>query len=421
MDVIVIGGGWGGVAAALEAASLKAETLLLERTDMLLGTGLVGGIMRNNGRFTAAEEMICLGGGKLFSLIDENLRHRNISFPGHEHACLYDVTLLPPKVKPFLEAHGVKVQLGVRINGACARNGLVSSIYDDGGHSYHADIYIDATGTAGPPASCTRFGNGCAMCALRCPAFGGRKSICSDMGILEYANTRQNGAGAFSGSCELLKESLSEDIIKVLSREGKLVVPIPEELKHDLLSFKACRQYALEEYRDNAVLLDNGHAKLMTPYFPLEELRRIPGFERAVYADPLAGGRGNSVRFTAMAPRDNYMKSETVGNLFFAGEKAGPLVGHTEAIVTGTLAGYNAVRTLCGKSPAAITEQLASGYGISYSDRRRREDSSARFTFSGGELFERLKEKGMYLTDKQEIYDRVNKLGLLNMFGNMEL
>ena len=68
MDVIVIGGGWGGVAAALEAASLKAETLLLERTDMLLGTGLVGGIMRNNGRFTAAEEMICLGGGKLFSL-----------------------------------------------------------------------------------------------------------------------------------------------------------------------------------------------------------------------------------------------------------------------------------------------------------------------------------------------------------------
>ena len=55
MDVIVIGGGWGGVAAALEAASLKAETLLLERTDMLLGTGLVGGIMRNNGRFTAAE------------------------------------------------------------------------------------------------------------------------------------------------------------------------------------------------------------------------------------------------------------------------------------------------------------------------------------------------------------------------------
>ena len=127
MDVIVIGGGWGGVAAALEAASLKAETLLLERTDMLLGTGLVGGIMRNNGRFTAAEEMICLGGGKLFSLIDENLRHRNISFPGHEHACLYDVALLPPKVKPFLEAHGVKARLGVRINGACARNGLVSN------------------------------------------------------------------------------------------------------------------------------------------------------------------------------------------------------------------------------------------------------------------------------------------------------
>jgi len=33
---------------------------------MFLGTGLMGGIMRNHGRFTAAEELIVLGGGELF-------------------------------------------------------------------------------------------------------------------------------------------------------------------------------------------------------------------------------------------------------------------------------------------------------------------------------------------------------------------
>ena len=134
MNVIVIGGGWGGVAAALEAASLQAETLLLERTDSLLGTGLVGGIMRNNGRFTVAEEMIHLGGGKLFSLIDKNLRHKNISFPGHERACLYDVLALPPKIKPFLESSGAKVKLGVRIAGACKKENRIISIYDDDGN-----------------------------------------------------------------------------------------------------------------------------------------------------------------------------------------------------------------------------------------------------------------------------------------------
>ncbi len=62
MKVIVVGGGWSGCSAAISAQKQGAEVLLFERTDMLLGTGLVGGIMRNNGRFTAAEEMIDKGG-----------------------------------------------------------------------------------------------------------------------------------------------------------------------------------------------------------------------------------------------------------------------------------------------------------------------------------------------------------------------
>ena len=64
--VVVVGGGWAGSAAALAARKAGCEVELFERTDMLLGTGLVGGIMRNNGRFTAAEEAIAMGGGYLF-------------------------------------------------------------------------------------------------------------------------------------------------------------------------------------------------------------------------------------------------------------------------------------------------------------------------------------------------------------------
>src|SRR6185369_13831806 len=75
MKVIVIGGGWSGCAAAISAA--------------LLGTGLVGGIFRNNGRFTAAEEMIAMGGGEMFHAMDACTVHTNIEFPGHKHASLY--------------------------------------------------------------------------------------------------------------------------------------------------------------------------------------------------------------------------------------------------------------------------------------------------------------------------------------------
>jgi len=42
MKAIVIGGGWAGCAAAASAKKQGADVLLLERTDMLLGTGLVG-------------------------------------------------------------------------------------------------------------------------------------------------------------------------------------------------------------------------------------------------------------------------------------------------------------------------------------------------------------------------------------------
>ncbi len=68
MKIIIVGGGWSGCSAALSASKQGAEVVLLERTDMLLGTGLVGGIMRNNGRFTAAEEMIAMSGGELVDL-----------------------------------------------------------------------------------------------------------------------------------------------------------------------------------------------------------------------------------------------------------------------------------------------------------------------------------------------------------------
>ena len=90
MRIVVVGGGWAGCAAAAAAAKRGADVVLCERTDLLLGTGLSGGIMRNNGRDTAAEELLALGGGELIAAADLCARHRNVDFPGHAHATLYD-------------------------------------------------------------------------------------------------------------------------------------------------------------------------------------------------------------------------------------------------------------------------------------------------------------------------------------------
>ncbi|MDX1740803.1 MAG: FAD-dependent oxidoreductase, partial [Rhodothermales bacterium] len=69
----------------------------------------------------------------------------------------------------------------------------------------------------------------------------------------------------------------------------------------------------------------------------------------------------NSMRFLAMSPRNNHLQVEGVDNLFCGGEKAGILVGITEAICTGTLAGHNAARYAMGKDLVELPRSLAVG------------------------------------------------------------
>jgi hypothetical protein len=258
------------------------------------------------------------------------------------------------------------------------------------------------------------------MCILRCHTFGGRVSLAAKAGVEEMIGRKGEQTGAFSGACKLFKESLSTELQDRLNAEGNAVVPIPPRLRLEgKLSLKACQQYALEEFEENIILLDTGHAKLMGPFFPLEALREIPGFEDARYEDPYSGGIGNSIRFVGMSPRDDTLKVDGVDNLYCAGEKAGLLVGHTEAICTGVLAGYNAARQEMGERPLVLPDSLAIGDGIRYTRQQMVDHGrlDLKFTFSGSVLFDRMKERGSYTTDPKAIEQRVAAAGLSNVFA----
>ncbi|NIO72620.1 MAG: FAD-dependent oxidoreductase [Anaerolineae bacterium] len=425
--VVVIGGGWAGCAAALSAKKAGAEVILVEKTDCLLGTGLVGGIMRNNGRFTAAEEMIALGGGDLFRLTDQTSRHTNVEFPGHKHASLYDVALMEPVVARYLVEKVVEVWTVSRAQKIKMTGRKIEAVQLETGQLIEGDVFVDATGTLGPQGNCRKYGNGCAMCILRCPSFGGRVSIAGLAGVKELRGRRPDGGyGAMSGSCKLNKDSLAPGLVAEMERTGVAVVPVPKELaeqKSKLLGIKSCQQYALKEFAENVVLLDTGHAKLMSPFYPLADLRSIPGLENARYEDPYAGGKGNSIRYLAMSPRDNFLKVEGVDNLFCGGEKAGLLVGHTEAITTGTLAGHNAVRYVIGKPLLELPRSVAIGDAIAYvrEQMQTEEGLMQKYTFSGSVYFERMKELELYTTDVNAIRQRVKEAGLSNVFAQQVL
>jgi hypothetical protein len=421
MKIVIVGGGWSGCTAAVASKKAGADVTLIEKTDLLLGLGNVGGIMRNNGRYTAAEELIALGCGELIKITDRVSIHRDIDFPGHKHATLYNVNMIEGEVCKYLKALGINIMMESRVNDINFDGQKIKGVYLSNGTYIDGDVFIETTGTTGPMGNCLRYGNGCSMCVLRCPSFGPRISISERCGVPDIQGERGDDIlGAFSGSCKLAKESLSEEIRNELDTKGVVVLKVPkEDINYDKLNTKVCQQYALKEFAENIILLDTGHAKLMTTYYPLHKLRKIKGLENVKYVDPYAGSKGNSIRYLSVAPRTNDLKVVGVDNLFCAGEKSGLFVGHTEAIATGALAGHNSVRLAMGMPLLILPSSIAIGDIITYANERAgsREGRKDRYTFAGSVYFERMKELGLYTTDVAEIRRRVEKINLDNIFN----
>lgn len=433
--IVITGAGWAGCAAAIRAVKQGHEVILLEKTDLLLGLGNVGGIMRNNGRFTATEENIALGASELFEITDRLSTHRGVDFPGHKHASFYDVAMVEPEVRRLLSGLGVDIRLMHRVVDVVTelreqsrskriRSLITVFVNRDGEYEtseISGDVFVETTGSTGPMGNCAKFGNGCSMCVLRCPAFGPRVSLTERAGSYDIHGERPNGKpGAFSGSCKLEKRTLSSELQEKLEKDGFAIVPLPPELVHkDKLNQKVCQQYALDPFAENLILIDTGHAKLMTSYFKLEDLRRVEGFENARFVDPYAGGKGNSIRYMSVGLRDEYMRADEIENLFLGGEKSGFFVGHTEAITTGSLAGYNAARMADGKPLLELPRELAVGDIISFANEMlaAEEGYRKRLTFAGGTYFQRMKELGLYSTDSEKIRERVREQGLENIFS----
>lgn len=66
-----------------------------------------------------------------------------------------------------------------------------------------------------------------------------------------------------------------------------------------------------------------------------------------------------------------------------------------------------------------LPRALAIGDLIAYANEKvkTKEGRRNRYTFAGAEYFNRMKELGLYTIDKDEIYNRVNKLNLDGIFN----
>lgn len=421
--VVVIGGGFAGCSAALAVAKAGAEAILLEKTDMLCGVGVLSGVVQGEGGHAAVHEARALGGGEIFDVFDSiQLYHIDyLEQLNRKHVSIFDVLKVDRAVRAALEVAGVKVKLQARAKDVRMKGNALAHVLLDDGTKVEGDSFVDATGNSGTVAECTKHGFGCVMCMMRCPTFGGRVSITAKAGVRDIACMRPDGKlGAFTSGFTLIKESLGAEVRDELEKMGYMILPLPKELIHyDKLEKITATDNAQPAFIENLVIINNGFAKIMVQcYMPLDELHQLSGFENARMIDPLCGGVGNAVRGLAMAPRANSLKVEGLANLYCAGEKSGPQCGIVPATITGTLAGHNAARHCFGKEDLVLPRSLAIGDHVAF--QKEMMDSGAqlyhRYGFTGA-FFDRMKSRRLIYLHPEEIRERVEREGLRDVFA----
>lgn len=152
-DVLVSGGGLGGVAAAIASARAGAKTILVERNGFLGGTATAGMCCSIFNCFYTSKHVLATRGipleiaDTLAEATGYGARWRN-----HKGHIIYDLEAAKLMLNELVEKAGVKIILGAVISGA-VRGGddsLAAAIIEtkSGREAIRAATFVDATGDA---------------------------------------------------------------------------------------------------------------------------------------------------------------------------------------------------------------------------------------------------------------------------------
>lgn len=148
-ELIVVGGGFAGVAAAISAARRGVDTLLIERFNCLGGAAANGLVMPfmsywTNDSVTGKRKFLC---GGLFREIVSEMQ----ALSGSENLMEFDEELLKLVLNRMCQKYGVNLLFNTSVTEARVNDGVISSIITvckAGHYEFFADSFIDATGDA---------------------------------------------------------------------------------------------------------------------------------------------------------------------------------------------------------------------------------------------------------------------------------
>ncbi|WP_231881846.1 FAD-dependent oxidoreductase [Anaerosporomusa subterranea] len=152
-DVVIVGGGSAGIAAAVGAAALGAKTLLIERSSFLGGQATNCSIPTYDGFFTRAEPSEQVVGGVGRQIIDKlsmmNACQKPLRSPWGNVMLPVNNEAVKVALDACIEESGADFLLHTRVIGAEVSDGGITAVecVDDGGvFSIKAAAFVDASG-----------------------------------------------------------------------------------------------------------------------------------------------------------------------------------------------------------------------------------------------------------------------------------
>ena len=149
-DLIVVGGGFAGTAAAISAAKNGANVLLIEKYNCLGGAAsfaLVSPFMCYWSDMPESQEIKYMCGGLFLEIIDEMA----LISGKKEEKNKFDEEILKLVLNRMAKKYGVKLLFNTEVIDVCVNDGTISSVVTickSKKMEFSADYFIDATGDA---------------------------------------------------------------------------------------------------------------------------------------------------------------------------------------------------------------------------------------------------------------------------------
>ena len=400
-DVMVAGGGPGGICAAVSAARNGADTLLVERYGYLGGMATAGGVNPFMTRFAGGETII-------LGIFDEIVQRLTVKGAYARPRCVnsFDKEIFKIVADEICAESGVRLLFHSFVSGAAVSDGAIENVSvtsKSGIQQATAKVYVDATGDAdlaylaGAPCEKGRDGDGLVQPMTLCFRMGGvdldRMPSFAEMDRI-YLKGREDGKhdcpkNTIGDTCPLRESEVNFNLTRIINADATKV----EDLT--MAEIEGRRQIAklVPFLQQNMPGFEHAYLEDIAAQIGIRETRRVMGeyvmtaedirtarkfddcIARGSYPVDIHDPKGGGTQMESLKPGESYdipyrsLVPNSIDNLLIAGRPISSTHEAHSAIRIMPIC--SAIGEAAGAAAALCVKQRTTPRGLAYADLRQ--------------------------------------------------